>query len=98
APSQLIVGGYSQGAASALQSVLEYPERLAGCIALSGWVLPRAHDALRVGAVNCGARYYLYHGRRDVQVSLNCSKHARQLLSEAGAQVDFVAGSAGHAP
>lgn len=99
AAGQIIVGGYSQGAASALQSVLEYPERLGACISLSGWMLPRPCAALRDGNANgAGARYYFFHGKGDFQVSFNCSLHAAKLLSEAGAEVRLTEAPSGHAP
>ncbi|CAL1147300.1 unnamed protein product [Cladocopium goreaui] len=72
--TRVILAGYSQGAACALQSVAEYPKPLAGCIAISGWLLPAA----RIPAAT--RSFWLFHGREDVQVSVNCSSFAAEKL------------------
>merc|ERR1719313_2512543 len=39
-PDRIVVGGFSQGAAVALQAALCATRKLAGCIVFSGWLLP----------------------------------------------------------
>ena len=38
APSNIMIGGFSQGGALALYSALTYPQKIAGVVALSGWL------------------------------------------------------------
>lgn len=91
APERIVVGGFSQGAACALDSALSFSGRLAGCVALSGWLLPSARRALAAGTPNREMPLLICHGTADPQVGFDCAEFAKRMLGEAGATVQFKA-------
>jgi len=72
---QVVVAGFSQGAAVALESVLTHPQRLAGCVALSGWLTRRARAALAKRPPS-GTPFLLCHGTKDDMVGYDCAEAA----------------------
>mmetsp|Transcript_81197 Transcript_81197/g.226021 ORF Transcript_81197/g.226021 Transcript_81197/m.226021 type:complete len:409 (+) Transcript_81197:65-1291(+) len=86
-PSKVVVGGFSQGAALALEVALNLQRPIAGCVALSGWLTPRARSAL--GSKNPKPRFLVCHGTKDDMVGFDCAKAAVASLQDAGADVKF---------
>jgi len=68
--SKIIVGGFSQGAALALQAVYTYPKKLAGCVCLSGWLQMRDQFPKAATAANKKTRCFWGHGFMDNVCSL----------------------------
>jgi len=87
-PERIVLGGFSQGAACAAEAVLRHHKRLAGCIFVSGWLLPGSRKALLFSA-NRETRWLISHGTEDDQVAFACGKAAAKTLTEAGADVCF---------
>lgn len=87
-PSRVILGGFSQGAACALESTLQHPFRVAGCISLAGWLLPSARAAL-TNSPSRSSSFLICHGERDDKVDPSCGNVVTSALREAGAQVQF---------
>jgi len=85
-PDRVVLGGFSQGAACALEAALLYPKPLAGCVALSGWLLPGAREALRAGPRH-GMEFLVCHSIDDEKVGVDCARSAVQVLRGAGAAV-----------
>jgi len=87
-PERVVIGGFSQGAACALEAAMRYPRRLAGCVVLSGWLLPGARAALPASPSR-GMPFLVYHGARDSKVGLDCAQFVKEALEGAGATVSF---------
>lgn len=83
--NRLVIGGFSQGAAVALECALRYPRALAGCIVLSGWATPQAREI----AKKVPTPFLLCHGDSDDMVDVACGEAAAEMLRKADNQVDF---------
>lgn len=67
-PERIVLGGFSQGAAIALLATLTFPERLAGCAMIGGWLsYPIADRVCKtlVGSANASTPIFWGHGMRD---------------------------------
>ena len=65
-PSErIIVGGFSQGAATSTLAVYTYGKRLGGCINLSGWLPNKEHFAAAIRPENAHTPIFWGHGRED---------------------------------
>jgi phospholipase/carboxylesterase len=86
---RIVVAGFSQGGAMALQLGLRWPERLAGVIALSTW-LPLA-DTLEAEAhpANAAVPLLLAHGSFDPVVPQAAGEASRDALRALGYDVDW---------
>lgn len=87
--SRIALAGFSQGAAMALFTGLRYPHRLAGIVALSGY-LP-LHDALADEAAPANREIEIFqaHGRHDEVVPHAMGHGSAERLRAAGYQVDW---------
>lgn len=85
-PSRVVIGGFSQGAACAVEAALRYPRPLAGCVVLSGWLLPGAREALSAG-LSHGMQCLVCHGVDDDRVGVDCARLAARALRGGGAAV-----------
>jgi phospholipase/carboxylesterase len=81
-PSErLVLAGFSQGAAMALHVGLRYPEKLAGIISLSGYLVLEDRIAAEASASNCDTPIFMGHGSRDPVVPLQGGQAAHDLLA-----------------
>jgi phospholipase/carboxylesterase len=89
-PAQRIVlAGFSQGCAMALHTGLRFPKRLAGIVALSGY-LPLADSlALERSFANTATPILMCHGSMDPVVALQRGEASRDLLSTLGYAVQW---------
>jgi len=89
-PSERIVlAGFSQGGAIALHVALRYPERLAGVMALSTYLLcPEDLEAERSEA-NAQIPIFQAHGSMDPMVVPERAAQSRDQLTTLGYQVDW---------
>ena len=86
---RIVLAGFSQGAAMALFSGTRYPEKLAGLMGLSGYiVLAPKFDAERHNA-NQTVPVFLAHGTQDPMVALQLGEDARQLLEATQYSVEW---------
>jgi phospholipase/carboxylesterase len=88
-PERIVLAGFSQGGAVALQTGLRYPDRLAGILALSTF-LPLA-DTLgaEVHPANRDVPVFLAHGTADALIPLSRGRDARDRLLALGYRVDW---------
>jgi phospholipase/carboxylesterase len=87
--SRIVLAGFSQGGAIALQTALRYPERLAGVLALSTYLpLAAALDKER-GEANRGVPILMAHGLYDDVIPLSRAERSRSLLSAAGYDLEW---------
>ncbi|MDA8107693.1 MAG: dienelactone hydrolase family protein [Betaproteobacteria bacterium] len=81
---RIVLAGFSQGGAIALQTGLRHDERLAGILALSTW-LPLAHTlAAERHAMNADVPILLAHGEEDAMVGIERAAASRRALEALG--------------
>jgi phospholipase/carboxylesterase len=86
---RLVLAGFSQGGAIAIQAGVRHPERLAGLLALSTY-LPLAHAlAAEATAANRRTPVFMAHGRWDPLIPLLRAARSRDLLVAAGYDVEW---------
>ncbi|MEB0140121.1 MULTISPECIES: carboxylesterase [unclassified Undibacterium] len=81
---RIILAGFSQGCAMALQTGLRYPHKLAGFLCLSGYVPLRDVVAAERSPVNQATPVYLAHGNADTVIPLARAEQSRDLLIDLG--------------
>ncbi len=84
---RIIVAGFSQGAAMALHVGLTHPEKLAGIIALSGYLLQPEHLESARSTANRGTPILMAHGVNDEVVPYGLGEKAQRTLSTWGYEV-----------
>ena len=86
---QIVLAGFSQGCAMVLFTGLRYAEKLAGVIALSGY-LPMADTmATERSAANQHTPIFMAHGQRDAVIALDRASSSRDALAKLGYAVDW---------
>lgn len=85
----VIVGGFSQGAAMSLHVGLKYKEPLAGIIAASGYLLMHKQYPGLLSDANKATPVFAYHGTDDEIVQPEFSRASYEILKKAGANVSF---------
>ncbi len=84
AASKIVLAGFSQGGAIALQTGLRHPEKLAGVMALSTY-LPLAESfAAEATAANKATSVFMAHGTHDPVVPYSMGDNSRKILEQAG--------------
>lgn len=89
ASCHIVVAGFSQGGAIALQAGLRYPERLAGVMALSTYLPLAATLAGEASAQNKDVPIFFAHGIQDPVIPLPMAVTSRDKLRELGYKVDW---------
>jgi len=85
----IVLAGFSQGGAVALQTGLRYPETLAGVMALSTY-LPLAESfAQEATPANAGTAVFMAHGTQDPVVPYAMGKASHERLQQAGYSVEW---------
>ena len=91
ASNRIVIAGFSQGGAIALQAALRHPQRLAGVMALSTY-LPLQHTlAAEASPANRDVPILVCHGLRDGMVPAAMGKAARDTLQGLGYPVEWQA-------
>jgi len=86
---RILLGGFGQGAAVVLQTVLRSSKALAGGVVCSGWV-PGSEDVPREMAKGGNSTALLWcHGARDDVVEPRLAAEQAKALKEAGVQLRF---------
>jgi phospholipase/carboxylesterase len=89
AAKSIVLAGFSQGGAIALQAALRYPERLGGLLALSTY-LPLAEKlAQETSPQNQDLPIFMAHGSYDDIIPLRRAEQSKDLLVKAGYPVDW---------
>lgn len=86
---RIVLAGFSQGGAIALQAALRYPKKLAGVLALSTY-LPLAEklDAEKT-ACNLALPIFMAHGVADTVIPLTAASSSRNKLELEGYEVEW---------
>jgi phospholipase/carboxylesterase len=81
---KIVLAGFSQGGAIALQTGLRHPERLAGMLALSTYLpLSKTLEKERAAA-NSGLPIFMAHGRYDEMIPIDRAARSRDALQALG--------------
>jgi phospholipase/carboxylesterase len=86
---RIVLAGFSQGGAIALQTGLRYPRRLAGILALSTYLPLRNSVAEEASAANRDVPILMCHGVYDPMVVLQLGELSRDALTALGYKVDW---------
>ena len=86
---RIVLAGFSQGGAMALFSGTRYPDKLAGIMGLSCYMLLDSHFAAERVPANQATPIFLAHGTQDPVVSPILGEQSRQLLEASGYAVEW---------
>ena len=86
---KIVLAGFSQGGAIALQAGLRHPERLAGVLALSAYLPLPSTLAAEANAANADVPIFMAHGSADPTIPLLLASLSRQRLEQQGSQVEW---------
>jgi phospholipase/carboxylesterase len=79
-PERIVLAGFSQGCAMALHTGLRYSSRLAGIMALSGYLPLADRFSMERQSVNARTPIFMAHGTMDNVVPLIRAEESRDLL------------------
>lgn len=86
---KIILAGFSQGGAIALQAGLRHPQELAGIVALSTYLTLQDSLAAEKSAANARIPILMAHGTQDPVVPLALARSSRAKLEEQGYKVEW---------
>jgi phospholipase/carboxylesterase len=87
--SSIVLAGFSQGGAIALQTGLRHPERLAGLMVLSSY-LPLADSvAQEASAANLDVPVFMAHGTHDPMIPMSLAAQSHGRLLQMGYRVEW---------
>jgi phospholipase/carboxylesterase len=89
AASRLVLAGFSQGGAIALQTGLRHSERLAGIMALSTYLPIADQFAAEASTANRDVPIFMAHGSGDPVIPLARAEQSRGLLQSLGYKVEW---------
>ena len=87
--SRVVLAGFSQGGAIALQTGLRHRERLAGIMALSTYLPLAATLAAEASDANRAVPIFMAHGRLDGVIPIERAIRSRDALRAAGYDVEW---------
>jgi len=87
--SRLVLAGFSQGGAIALQTGLRHGERLAGIMALSTYLPVASTLAAEASAANRSVATFMAHGLDDPLIPIERAQASRRQLAAAGYAVEW---------
>jgi phospholipase/carboxylesterase len=86
---RIVLAGFSQGGAIALQTALRHPERLAGIMALSTYLPLASTLAAEASAANRDVPIFMAHGMYDDLIPISRAALSRDALVAAGYRVEW---------
>src|SRR5512139_1291949 len=89
AARRIVLAGFSQGGAIALYTGLRHPERLAGIVALSTFLVRAGDLATEASAANRDVPIFMAHGTMDPMVRPEWGDASRRALEAAGWRVEW---------
>jgi phospholipase/carboxylesterase len=87
--ARIVLAGFSQGGAMALQTGLRYPERLAGIMALSCYLPLADLVAAEASPANRDVPTFLAHGTHDPLIPLARARRSYENLTGLGYRVEW---------
>jgi len=87
--NRVVLAGFSQGGAIALQAGLRHPEPLAGIVALSTYLTLEESLGAEAAAANKAVPILMAHGTQDPMIALARAREARAALEALGYAVEW---------
>lgn len=94
-PTQVYIGGFSQGGLLSLEMAAQYPDLLAGILPQSGFSSPEAAQKLRAGSFR-GKPAWVAHGTRDPILPVEKGRQVKEILEAGGVEVSYKEYNFGH--
>jgi phospholipase/carboxylesterase len=88
-PGRIVLAGFSQGGAIALQTALRHPERLAGVLALSTYLPLNAKVKAEMSEANRDVPIFMAHGSYDDIIPLARAEQSRKILEALGCKLEW---------
>jgi len=88
-PEKIVLAGFSQGGAIALQTALRYPKPLAGVMALSTYLPLAATLAAERAAPNAQVPIFMAHGQYDDIIPIERAHASRDALQKLGHKIEW---------
>jgi phospholipase/carboxylesterase len=89
APRNIVLAGFSQGAAMTLLTGLRYSDRLAGLMCLSGYLPLAARTEIERHASNLETPIFMAHGRTDPIIPIARAMESRDALLALGYRIEW---------
>jgi phospholipase/carboxylesterase len=89
ASERIVLAGFSQGCAVTLYTGLRYPERLAGLVALSGYLPLASRLAAERSAASAAVPIFMAHGIDDPVLPIAMGRESRDVLEKLGFPVEW---------
>ena len=86
---RIVLAGFSQGGAMALMTGTRYPEKLAGVMALSCYMLLATKFEAERSAANRTTPIFIAHGTQDPVVPLQLGEDTQQVLEKSGYPIEW---------
>jgi len=86
---RIILAGFSQGCAMALQTGLRHPEKLAGLMCLSGYLPLADKTAADRTPASLDTPIFMAHGTADPVVQIGRAQQSRDLLTGLGYKIEW---------
>lgn len=86
---KIVVAGFSQGGAIALQTALRYPKRLAGVMALSTYLPLATTLSAERAAPNVQTPIFMAHGSYDDIIPIKRAEDSRNFLEKLGYRIEW---------
>jgi phospholipase/carboxylesterase len=95
-PGRIVLAGFSQGGAIALQAGLRHGNRLAGIVALSSYLPLEASLDAEASSANRTTPIFIAHGTQDPVVPLQLAQSSKAALERRGYEVEWHTYAMGH--
>ena len=89
APSRVVLAGFSQGGAIALQTTMRFPEPLAGTLALSTYLPLAAKASAERTPASTATPIFMAHGSYDPMIALENAQRSREVLTGLGYRIEW---------
>ena len=87
--NRIVVAGFSQGGAIALQTALRYPKPLAGVMALSTYLPLAATLAAERNTANAQVPIFMAHGGYDDIIPIQRARDSKNVLEKLGYRIEW---------
>ena len=87
---RIVLAGFSQGGAIALQTAVRHEEKLAGILALSTYLPLAGKLAAEKDAASAGLPVFMAHGTHDDVIPITRAEQSAQALAQAGLAVEWL--------
>ncbi len=87
--ARVVLAGFSQGGAIALQTGLRHPQRLAGIMALSTYLPIAGTVEAERNAANADLPIFMAHGSEDPMIPIDRAERSRKMLEALGHSVEW---------